>query len=327
MKISVALCTYNGEKYLEEQIESILNQTIPVNEIIVCDDCSTDSTISILNKYKDRYPDLFNIYINEINLRSNKNFEKAIGLASGDYIFLSDQDDLWRLDKVKTTINIFKTNPSAEGVFSNADFIDDYSNKIYQDLTLWWSVNFFEENIKSNSDLKKSLLYIGNFLTGATLCIKKQVKEFCFPFLTTKRFIHDEWFAYLLSNRNTLFYSNENLISYRLHSNQQLGVGKIKDTSYVLNHNLRFTKLIFGYIKPKTFKDYKVLIRSYFSQVEKYHGLSNKFSQFDFLKNRNILINVFLETQAKMKRSYPILYFIRKISDKRKGKRQIGKYL
>ena len=77
MTTSVALCTFNGEKFLKEQLDSILNQTVTIDEIIVCDDGSTDATISILNSYKEKFPEIFNIYINEENLRSVKNFEKG----------------------------------------------------------------------------------------------------------------------------------------------------------------------------------------------------------------------------------------------------------
>lgn len=99
MKTSVALCTYNGEKYIKEQLDSILNQTKKVDEIIVCDDCSSDKTVEILNHYSSTNPGLFKIYINEQNLRSVKNFEKAITLCTGDIIFLSDQDDFWVNEK------------------------------------------------------------------------------------------------------------------------------------------------------------------------------------------------------------------------------------
>jgi len=103
MKLSVALCTFNGEIFLKEQLDSILNQSINIDEIIVCDDQSTDNTKQILESYKKDNPDLFKIYYNEKNLRSNKNFEKAIKLTSGDYIFLSDQDDIWKENKVEET--------------------------------------------------------------------------------------------------------------------------------------------------------------------------------------------------------------------------------
>ena len=106
MKISVAICTFNGEKFLQEQINSILEQTLKVDEIVICDDCSTDNTWDILKDYKTNNPSLFQIHRNEINLKSNKNFEKAIGLCTGCYIFLSDQDDIWKNDKVEKTLAV-----------------------------------------------------------------------------------------------------------------------------------------------------------------------------------------------------------------------------
>ena len=150
MNISVALCTFNGEKYIEKQLDSILNQSIKVNEIIVCDDHSVDTTISILDKYSLNYPELFKLHKNENNLRSNKNFEKAISLCTGDYIFLSDQDDLWREDKVEKTLNVFSKNPTAEGVFSNATLINDIDQLLFKDISLWDSVYFFENQIPNN---------------------------------------------------------------------------------------------------------------------------------------------------------------------------------
>ena len=106
-KISVALCTYNGEKYLHQQIDSILNQTVPVHEIVVCDDGSNDQTSKILTQYQTKFPEVFKIHFNTENLRSVKNFEKAISLCTGDIIFLSDQDDIWEENKVEVFIKYF----------------------------------------------------------------------------------------------------------------------------------------------------------------------------------------------------------------------------
>ncbi|MFT5752830.1 MAG: glycosyltransferase involved in cell wall biosynthesis [Flavobacterium sp.] len=323
MKISVALCTYNGENYLKKQLDSILNQTIKVDEIVVCDDLSTDNSIVILNEYKEKYPDLFSININVKNLKSNKNFEKAIQLCSGDYIFLSDQDDLWRKDKVEKTLEIFKNNPSAEGVFSNASLIDDNDNVLFDNISLWDSVYFFESKIIKPIDLHRLLLLKGNYLTGATLCIKKEVKAFCFPFQTLdKIFLHDEWFAYILSERKTLFYSTENLISYRIHSNQQMGVGNIVKNAEKIKKSPKNMQIILGIIKPKSFKDYKILTRTLFSQYEKYKKL--KIDTFlDSEKVEKKLLEYYFDADKQMKKVNPILYFFRKWKDKKKGKRQI----
>ena len=78
MKLSVALCTYNGSKYLKQQLDSIINQTISVNQIVICDDQSTDDTMSILYDYQAKFPELIFVQQNEINLRSNKHFVMAI---------------------------------------------------------------------------------------------------------------------------------------------------------------------------------------------------------------------------------------------------------
>ena len=311
MKISVALCTYNGENFLREQLNSIINQSVSVNEIVVCDDCSSDTTPKILEEFNQKYPQLFKIFINEINLRSNKNFEKAIGLATGDYIFLSDQDDIWRNDKVEKTIEIFTKNTSAEGVFSNANFIDEKSEKIFPELSLWSSVNFFESSIKSENDLYKSLINVGNFLTGATLCIKKEVQAYLFPFKTINNFIHDEWIAYILTRRKTLFYSSEKLISYRLHSNQQLGVGEIKNPQKKIVQSQRLNNLLLGKIQSKSFRDLKYIARNYFYQIEKYHKLYTKFQEIEFLEIKEELINKYLEADKAMKKANPIFYFFR----------------
>jgi glycosyltransferase involved in cell wall biosynthesis len=190
-KISVALCTYNGEKFIQKQLDSIVNQTITVDEIILCDDCSKDNTVNIINKYIEKYPSLFKLFINETNLKSNANFEKAIQLTTGDYIFLADQDDVWRNDKVEKTLAIFNKNKKAEGVFSNANFIDENDNRIYDKLTLWEFVSFFENENFNPKNIKKLLINKGNYLTGATLCIKKEVKAFSIPFKTGDDFIHD----------------------------------------------------------------------------------------------------------------------------------------
>lgn len=93
--LSVAMCTYNGEEYLWEQLLSIAEQTRLPDELIVCDDSSTDTTLQILNEFQKMAPFSVRIYCNEAKLGPSKNFEKAITLCSGDVIALSDQDDVW----------------------------------------------------------------------------------------------------------------------------------------------------------------------------------------------------------------------------------------
>lgn len=98
-KVSVVVCTYNGEKYLREQLDSILAQTYPLHEIIIQDDHSTDATPAILDEYARRSP-LVRVYHNPAGLGVNGNFFTAMRRATGDFIALSDQDDRWHADKI-----------------------------------------------------------------------------------------------------------------------------------------------------------------------------------------------------------------------------------
>ena len=98
--VSIVMCTYNGEKYLKEQIDSIINQTYPVYEIIIQDDCSTDHTMDILRNYEMEYSNM-HVFRNEIKKGINENFFSAMVRATGDYIAISDQDDIWESEKIE----------------------------------------------------------------------------------------------------------------------------------------------------------------------------------------------------------------------------------
>jgi glycosyltransferase involved in cell wall biosynthesis len=316
MKLSVALCTYNGSEFIEQQINSILNQTIKVDEIIVCDDKSSDTTVSLLRKLQDQHPTIV-VFENEINLKSTKNFEKAIQLCSGDYIFLADQDDLWNEQKVAKTLAVFKENPSAEGVFSNANLIDE-NNTIISNKTIWDSVFFFEKEMSKPIDFINLIAKNGNVITGATLCIKKEVKTFIYPF--SKETFHDEWIAYLIAFRNTLFYSTENLISYRIHKNQQVGMKNMNKTAK-LNRNRR---IIIGLDTPKSFKEYRILLKRIFLKQKGLVDLKKynfEFIDFEKLQTKNLLEWKVINDDTK--KAFPIQYKISTLIDAFLGKRKL----
>ena len=98
------MCTYNGAKFLREQLDSILNQTHPLEELIIQDDCSTDSTVDIIKEYQKKYP-IIKLHVNEENKGVNENFFSAMNKAKGDYIAITDQDDIWELDKIEKQVN------------------------------------------------------------------------------------------------------------------------------------------------------------------------------------------------------------------------------
>src|ERR1700723_2014959 len=134
-RISVALCTYNGERFLRHQLESIQQQTRLPDELVVCDDRSTDQTFAIVREFAARVSFPIVIVQNPETLGSARNFEKAIRLCTGDLIALSDQDDLWYPNRLQRSEHEFIAHPQAGLVFSDADVIDEQNRPL--GATLW----------------------------------------------------------------------------------------------------------------------------------------------------------------------------------------------
>lgn len=139
--ISIAMATYNGEKYLRKQIDSILDQTIQDFELIVCDDCSTDTTWNILLMYQLQ-DSRIKCYRNEENLGFKKNFEKAIGLCSGEYIALSDQDDIWTEKHLQVLV---ENLGERDLIGANAFLCDKNAKPIGTDLLSCSKIDFLPE--------------------------------------------------------------------------------------------------------------------------------------------------------------------------------------
>lgn len=321
MKISVAMCTYNGSKFLSEQLESILNQTQKVNEIIICDDCSQDNTKEVIFHFQKKHPGLVTLYVNETNIKVNENFEKAIKSCNGDYIFLSDQDDIWKAEKVEKTLSVFNKNPKLEGVFSNGDLINELGEKI-TDSSLWDNVLFLENHINEQIDLFFYISNIRNMVTGATLCIKKEVKKFIFPFPKETIIFHDEWLALLLASRKTLSYSKERLISYRVHSSQQVGIMK----SSSIKRNLEVIQNILNFKNTSRFKQLCNIRKSFFRNYYKFKKLKENYEgkinvNLDAIIQNNYL-NI-IKTENRMKKSNPLRNYFNKFVEILSGKRKL----
>jgi glycosyltransferase involved in cell wall biosynthesis len=223
-KISVALCTYNGEKYLQHQLESIKNQTHGIHELVVCDDGSNDQTISILEDFKSHVDFTVEIHVNATNIGSSKNFEKCIQLCTGDIIFLCDQDDWWYEEKVETQMKFFKAHPEIDAVFSNAIMVDQKG--IPTGNTSFDQIEFYPEmQTKWNLGYSFEMLLKGYVVTGATLAIRKKICVEVFPVpAIIPELIHDGWISLYLSRKQKIGFISDPLIQYREHSSQQVGL-------------------------------------------------------------------------------------------------------
>jgi len=219
IKISVVLCTYNGAKYIEKQIQSILNQTYKNIELLICDDLSTDNTFDIVKEFAERHSNI-RCYRNSKNIGFNRNFERAIQLASGEYIAISDQDDIWNpLKLTKLFANIGKNWL----IFSNSSFINN------QDiLTGGQLLNSFDLN-----DRTYKTILLANFVTGHTTLFKRTFLQYCLPFPPIK--YYDWWMGFIALYHSKITFLNESLTYYRVHSQsviQSQVINIIKDKEY-----------------------------------------------------------------------------------------------
>ena len=201
--ISVILCTYNGERFLEEQIRSIINQTYPNIEFIIADDCSTDSTRAIINRFNH----LSNVRIifNEKNKGFAKNFESAAMFATADYLAFSDQDDIWLPQKIE---KLYKTISTYSLVYSDSILIDENGVSLNKKLSDF-------RNFKKTIHDSRGFLF-HNVVSGHTILIKKDLLVKALPI--PEGYYHDWWLAYQAANLNGIVLLNEALTLYRQHS-------------------------------------------------------------------------------------------------------------
>lgn len=228
-KVSIAMCTYNGEKYLKHQLDSIINQSYRPYEIIISDDCSTDSTLEILKSYECLNKDInFKIMVNKQNIGVTKNFEKALINSTGDFIFLCDQDDIWMENKIERVVREFKkSNTNTRAIFSNAFIINEFSEK--QNETLWDLIGFTEQmrrKFRFNEGI--DILLKKDVITGCTLAIRRTYLKEVLPL--NVNFVHDSWIGMVHELSGGLGLINEPLIYYRIHPSQQIGLNKSRES-------------------------------------------------------------------------------------------------
>jgi glycosyltransferase involved in cell wall biosynthesis len=320
MKLSVALCTYNGELFLKEQLDSILNQTLAVDEIIICDDKSTDTTIAIVKEYQEKYSEIISIYENETTLRSVKNFEKAISLCTGDMIFLSDQDDIWVNTKTEKYCEFFNQNPTIQVLASNGYCIDEKS-VVSEKYSLWDISDFLrEQGVKI--DYFKTITYFSNIATGASMALRKEILPEILPFPVIKDLHHDEWIAIIASSKNAFEMLNEKYFYYRIHQHQQIG-GVFFDKTEKQKRFL--TKYYDISLKNGNFYFLKRKIKKLIYAYNKNHQFINEQEKHkELFKENGIQIKAaYHNTINQIKKKYPVRYFILRVIDKIQNKRQL----
>ena len=231
--VSIALCTYNGEKYLIEQLDSLVAQDYGQLEIIAVDDGSKDGTVAILKNYATKFP-FFKVVQNEQNLGYIKNFEKAISLCTGDFIALADQDDIWELNKISIMVAEIKDHLL---LYHNSQFITEDGQSMGQEMTAI-------RNFYTGNDSRVFLLE--NCVSGHAMLFKKELLKFFSDFDTPS--FHDWWIVYMACNNGTVGFINECLVKYRQHSHANTNIlrqnrGEIKKRNTLLQIEKEFQRI------------------------------------------------------------------------------------
>lgn len=227
MKISVAMASYNGERFIREQLDSIRAQTRPVDELAVVDDRSTDDTIRILKEYREEHPGFpIHIYQNRTNLGYMKNFRVAAHQVSGDLVLFCDQDDIWMEDKVETLSGIMEKHSDALAVASSFDLIDGEGKPVPQEKRPGWcNHNLYHREVEEDALVPVPLtdLLLHNFCQGCAEIMRRPLVD-AFVKEYRGRIPHD-WFANLIAARGDgLYFYNHPLFQYRIHGDNALGL-------------------------------------------------------------------------------------------------------
>jgi glycosyltransferase involved in cell wall biosynthesis len=221
--LSIAMCTYNGARYLGDQLNSILQQTCLPDDMVICDDGSTDATIDMLEQFVRRAPFRVQIYINPVRLGASKNFEQAVNFCGGQYIALADQDDMWRNDKLAVLSALLEKHPQIAFVFTDALLIDE--NSKYIGKRLWQSTGFTPQKQAQfrNGDQLSPMLR-RNMVTGATMMVRSDILRVVPPMI--EGVVHDFWLAFfaIISGYGGMAITQPTM-SYRIHAQQSIGLG------------------------------------------------------------------------------------------------------
>ena len=222
IQVDVLLATYNGEKYLKCQLDSILNQTHKNIRLLINDDCSTDNTRVILKEYEEK-DDRIKVKYNEKNLGYVKNFEDLLKRVENKYFALSDQDDFWKEEKIEKSLNKL-LEEDADLVFTDLEPVDEKLNTITPSMVRFMQM---DKNIKKHQDYK--LVFLRNCVTGCTILSKKELINKYIPIPTKKPMVHDWWMALIISQIGKITFLDEPTIKYRQHGNNQLGIYGMKN--------------------------------------------------------------------------------------------------
>ena len=225
--VSIAMATYNGEKYLKEQLDSLINQSYKSIEIVIVDDCSKDNTIGLIKQYQEKF-NFIRLFINEKNSGVTSTFEKAITESKGKYIAISDQDDIWELDKIEILLNEID---DFDAVYSNSLLVDSQGNSLGKSFTTIMNMKTYKIGTP---------FLLSNSVPGHTILMKKDFVEKILPI--PKNILFDLWIGFCAAGNNGIKFIDKTLVKYRQHDSNTIGTRDSKNKKKKDAVNIQFEK-------------------------------------------------------------------------------------
>lgn len=227
-RVDILLATYNGEKYLKELIQSILNQSYKNFRLIICDDCSTDKTLAIVSAFS-KIDKRIVAFKTKSNVGVAGNFETLLKRVESPYFMFADQDDVWKKDKILNSMN--KIKEGYDLVYTDLEVSDEGANVKYDS---YWKLKGLYNKIKKYNNFKS--LYLNNYITGCTIMCKSEWIEKVLPIPKgADHVLHDYWLALMVAQEGKLGYIEEPQIMYRQHKDNNVGTKKVSSEMETLD--------------------------------------------------------------------------------------------
>ncbi len=263
-QVEILMATYNGSKYLREQLDSILNQSYDNFILTISDDCSSDDTVSIVEEYVNRYPNKIRRIV------SNKRFGNArdhffylMKQCDSDYIMFSDQDDVWLSNKIELSINeLLRIEKHHKGipilVFTDQKVVDEKLNVISDSMTDYERLDVKEISYKK--------ILFQNIVTGCTICMNKALNNLANKVDDYDSIImHDWWLALVASKFGIVSYINVSTMLYRQHGDNNIGAKNNNEIKYLVNEIKNLDKAKESVVKKK--KQANLFSNKYFNDI------------------------------------------------------------
>lgn len=255
------LCTYNGNKYILEQLDSLKKQTRKIDELIVCDDSSRDNTVSIINKWAQKNNVNVKVNVNKVSKGPAKNFEYGLSLTTGDYIMFCDQDDVWKPTKIERTLTKMKRIEAIYGgntpclVHTDLEVVDNNMKLIAKSFMR-------NQGLYHPNDDKEQMLVLlaANFVTGCTVMINSKMRDIALPF-PDEILMHDYWLALLAASNGVLAFVDDSTIKYRQHGGNVVGAKKyfsVKSIKKIFKFNCLMNSIHKTITQDRVFLNYKM---------------------------------------------------------------------